>query len=256
MKALLTGITALVTRPQPGNAELCDRITAAGGKALAWPAIEVSPLPLSVSSQQALKQLTEYTGVIFVSVNAVTYGINYLLSAANASTSLQWLAVGKTTAQALHKQGIIAEYPRQTASSEALLALPQLRSGQGQRWLIVRGESGRELLAETLRSRGAQVDYLAAYQTSSMPFPAISPRSFLRHHSVTVIIFTSMALIEVFLRYWDGSAAELFQLPIVVVSERMQREATALGFGKIYLATSAYPEHILSCLQQLRPIIL
>ncbi|RMG55103.1 MAG: uroporphyrinogen-III synthase [Gammaproteobacteria bacterium] len=49
-------------------------------------------------------------------------------------------------------------------NSEALLGLPELQDLHGQRLLLLRGEGGRRHLAETLRSRGAQLDEVACYR--------------------------------------------------------------------------------------------
>ncbi|VEB39673.1 uroporphyrinogen-III synthase [Chromobacterium violaceum] len=44
-------------------------------------------------------------------------------------------------------------HPTAGSDSEALLALPELADASGQRWLIVRGQGGRPLLADTLAAR-------------------------------------------------------------------------------------------------------
>jgi uroporphyrinogen-III synthase len=48
--------------------------------------------------------------------------------------------------------------------SEALWAQLRLRDWQGRRALVVRGEGGRDWLAEQLGQAGASVDFVAAYQ--------------------------------------------------------------------------------------------
>ncbi|WP_275576186.1 uroporphyrinogen-III synthase [Aquitalea magnusonii] len=55
-------------------------------------------------------------------------------------------------------------FPTAGSDSEALLALPQLADVAGQHWLIVRGQGGRALLADTLCARGAQVSLAEVYQ--------------------------------------------------------------------------------------------
>ena len=76
----------------------------------------------------------------------------------------RYWAVGERTAQVLEAAGLDVERPERDMSSEGLLALPGLKQVQGQRTLIVRGEGGRQLIAETLRARGASVDSLCCYR--------------------------------------------------------------------------------------------
>jgi len=80
---------------------------------------------------------------------------------------LPWFSVGAATAQVLADQGLDVHYPPSGDDSEALLALPALREAIARtdaRVLILRGEGGRELLAERLREQGASVDYLELYR--------------------------------------------------------------------------------------------
>jgi uroporphyrinogen III methyltransferase/synthase len=87
--------------------------------------------------------------------------------------------VGPGSAQALADAGIAAPRhrvivppggPAARFDSEALLAQLDLTSLAGRRVLLVRGDGGRELLADTLRASGAQVDLVSAY-TRRAPAP-------------------------------------------------------------------------------------
>ena len=59
--------------------------------------------------------------------------------------------------------------PSERFDSEALLALPELETVAGKRIAIFRGEEGRELLGDTLRARGASVEYVACYRRVQPP---------------------------------------------------------------------------------------
>lgn len=65
-------------------------------------------------------------------------------------------------------------WPEQGDDSEALLAVPRLAealSKPAPKVLILRGEGGREFFAETLRSRGVQVDILELYRRQRPDYP-------------------------------------------------------------------------------------
>jgi uroporphyrinogen-III synthase len=87
------------------------------------------------------------------------------LDAMAGSLSMPWFSVGAATAQIL---AITASTSLSADGddSEALLQLPRCarRCTPDARVLILRGEGGRELLAERLREQGASVDYLELYR--------------------------------------------------------------------------------------------
>ena len=153
----LAGMGVLVTRPRVQAAELNSAIEADGGTAIAFPVLEITPRHPDVVARDA-NQLEHPDFVILVSANAVKYGLPYAADAAIC-------AIGPATAAAIEESGLeVAIRPRDGFDSEHLLAEPALQDVSGQSVRIIRGSDGRELLAESLRERGANVEYLSVYE--------------------------------------------------------------------------------------------
>jgi uroporphyrinogen-III synthase len=158
----LGGAGILVTRPARQAAGTAQRIAALGGEPFIFPAIVILP-PLDTKAlERAHAALAKYDGAIFVSANAVEYG---------APDSRRWpstltpFAPGPGTAQAVADAGIPGtRIPSTSFDSEGLLALPELADVRGKRFIVFRGDGGREQLGDTLRARGAEVDYVACYR--------------------------------------------------------------------------------------------
>ncbi|MGY0196015.1 uroporphyrinogen-III synthase [Leptothrix sp. BB-4] len=164
--------TLLVTRPQPQADEWVGRLAALGCPAQALPLLVIEPQPaFAVSVRQAWDSLATCRLVMFVSPNAV------LQFFAQAPAGAQWpadtlaAATGPGTVAAVRARGLDEAQilsPRADAAQFDADTLWQQRLAHirwtGQRALIVRGEDGRDWLAQTLRSAGATVDLLAAYR--------------------------------------------------------------------------------------------
>jgi uroporphyrinogen-III synthase len=150
----LAGRTVVVTRPLAQGGALADAITAAGGRPLIFPLLEIAPAADPQALADAVERLAGYALAVFISPNAVDYSLPAILDAGPWPSGLAAAAVGQGTVRALAAHGIdscIA--PRERFDSEALLALPELAGGRvaGRRIAIFRGDGGRELLADTLR---------------------------------------------------------------------------------------------------------
>ena len=160
----MTDWRVLLTRPAEESATLAATLSEAGIYSSSLPLLDIEPLPITPERQAVLRDLGRYCAVIVVSKPAARLALQQL---AQAWPHLRWFSVGAATAQVLADRGLDVHYPQTGDDSEALLQLPALREAIARpdaRVLILRGEGGRELLAERLREQGASVDYLELYR--------------------------------------------------------------------------------------------
>jgi uroporphyrinogen-III synthase len=161
----LDGIGVVVTRPQRQAAGLARKLAEVGATPLIWPAIVILPPEDRAPLERAHDALASYDIAVFVSSNAVEYGVP---DASRWPKSLRAFAPGPGTAEALAAVGIAGvRIPLTTFDSEGMLALPELQHVEGARVIVFRGQGGRELLGATLRERGAHVDYVCCYRRAA-----------------------------------------------------------------------------------------
>jgi uroporphyrinogen-III synthase len=159
----------LVTRPAHQAANLCQLIEAQGGVAVRFPTIEivgVDDLPDNPTlATNPLSKLSNCHWLIFISANAVNFALKANGGKITKFKVTQIAAIGQATAKELELSGLQVDLVPQTGlDSEALLAMPELQAIKGQDILIVRGQGGREELADALRSWGANVEYWEVYK--------------------------------------------------------------------------------------------
>ena len=165
----LRGTTVLVTRPRQQAGAFCAMVERGGGRPLRFPLIEIRPL--AVAAQAAAWR--DVDGAIFVSANAARFGAAALHAARrDAAAAVRAIAIGAASAAQLKRQGLepalVAPSPY---TSEALLALPEMRRPAGRRYVVVKGVGGRGYLADTLRQRGACVRELEVYTRARPDIP-------------------------------------------------------------------------------------
>lgn len=244
----LAGIGVLVTRAAHQAATLCRLITARDGLPLCFPAVEIiDPAdPQGVGEQ--LSHFADYDIAIFVSPNAVLWGIK-LSPEQKLQAGVALAAVGKRTAQTLAEAGYPVDVvPDASFDSEGLLDTPELKAVAGRRIVILRGNGGRELLADTLAERGATVDFAEVYQRRC---PDTDPAPLIRRwrDDVDLVTVTSNILLDNLFRMLGEAGQPLLQqTPMIVVSDRMRRHARELGCREVYLARSADEQDLLEAI--------
>ncbi|MHB8914822.1 MAG: uroporphyrinogen-III synthase [Thiobacillus sp.] len=163
MSLPLAGRGIVVTRPTAQAQILAQGIREAGGEALVFSAIEIEPVADDVLVT-CIDHLDTFDAAIFISPNAARHGLAAVQTQREWPASLKIFAIGPGTARELAQHGMNKVIQADGADSEALLDMPQLHQVTHQRWLIFRGVGGRELLADTLTSRGAHVTYAECYR--------------------------------------------------------------------------------------------
>lgn len=238
MKQALQGRRILVTRPAAQAGELARMIRAHGGEAVLFPLLEIGPATDAQPLLQAIVRLDEYRIALFVSPNAVTFSVPHILARRNWPAELRVAAIGPSTTAELGALGLAQVLaPAQRFDSEALLALPEFQAEQvaGTRVLILRGNGGRDLLAETLRQRGAQVDCVTCYQRSS-PAELGPLLSLLRSASLDALTISSSEGLRTLVDRLDAGALERWcRLPLFVPHQRIAEIAARLGVRRVVL---------------------
>jgi uroporphyrinogen-III synthase len=173
----VTATQLLVTRPQPQADEWVASLRARGVAAHALPLLQIVP-ESDPAALAAWASLVDHRLVVFVSPGCVS-SFFALRPAAAAWPMDTWAgATGPGTSQALREAGVpasaIVEPARdaQQFDSEALWRRLESHPWQGQRVLVVRGDGGRDWLADRLRAHGAQVQFVQAYRRVLPPLDA------------------------------------------------------------------------------------
>jgi len=158
-KVDLSGLQVLLTRPQHDGEQWRNQFQSLGATVEHIPSFVIAPLAPPAQLQERLQQASMG---IFISGNAVR-ALDESLSDSSLKQSIDWYAVGPKTEALATSLGFSVK-PAAAYDSEGLLQHESLKAVAGRSCVIIRGEGGRELLAETLRARGADVNYCELYR--------------------------------------------------------------------------------------------
>lgn len=229
-----SGLHIAVTRPREQAIKLARGIETLGGICILFPLLEISPLAEKHALYALAARLHKFQLAIFISPNAVRYGMEAILDAGGLPASLQIATVGQSSARALHAYGIkqvIA--PQFRFDSEALLSLPELREVNGKHVVIFRGDKGRELLGDTLKQRGATVEYATCYHRSK-PQHGLADLLAIRPDALTVSSSEALENLREMANKHDWEL--LLSIPLFVSHERIAVAARTLGWQNIATA--------------------
>lgn len=225
----LAGVNVLVTRPKDQQASFIELLAPTGASAVSLPCLQISPVENPASAREQLLAAHNADAMIFTSTNAVQY--------AHALLPMPWkvkalLATGPATnAQLARHEMRVAEAPQPPYNSEALLNLPTLQQKSLQKVAIVKGQGGREYLAQTLQKQGVGLSSISVYRRSRPEYSAQTiDRVFLNSPPDIVTITSNEALKNLVTIAGNTYQKLLLNLPLIVNSERCASLAKQLGF--------------------------
>lgn len=232
----LSGLRIAVTRPREQAAKLARDIEAAGGTCIRFPLLEILPVSDKKILTGIAARLKDFHLAIFISPNAVRYGMEAIQNTGGLPATLQVASVGLGSAKALQGYGInrvIA--PTHRFDSESLLALPELQHVDGKMIVIFRGDKGRELLGDTLKQRGATVEYITCYHRNK---PQQDIADLLDAQPGLLCISSSEALNNLQELLGDSARELLLALPLFVSHERIALAARNLGWQNVIVSAA------------------
>lgn len=252
--AALAGAHVLVTRPAHQAAGLCEMIAAAGGRASRLPVIEIAGPADPAAVEAILGRMAMYDIAVFVSPNAVEQTLARL-APKGWPGGPRVAVVGQGSAAALARHGVAVDIcPPSRFDSEGLLDEAAMRAVGGLRIVILRGDGGRDLLATTLRARGAQVDFAEVYRRAIPAGAAAELRRIAGSEAVDAIVVTSNEGLRNLDRIAGADLGDWLRArQLVVISARAATLAGELGFTRpARVAAEASDAGLLAALRQWR----
>lgn len=248
----------VITRPIAQAGPLVQQVTALGRVAVLFPLLEIHPLSDATALQAVLADLTRFSMVAFVSPNAIHAAFAHL---SDWPSQVAIAVVGEGSRAALAEHGVsdanaTIHCPRDPlrTDSQTLLDVLDIKALRGSQVLIVRGESGRELLADALRQSGACVTQVAAYRRC-----APEPSAAVLQQLQTLLdaecdwIITSSEALRILLAMVEriagaGSVVKMQQQHLIVPHCRIAEVAKNMLFNNVTL-TGSGDELLLAALQ-------
>ncbi len=225
----LGGWRVVVTRAAHQAGPLCRALRAEGARVLAIPAIQITPIDPNPALRAAVGRLGAFDWVVCTSSNGVDMLFRALAEHDGADGPegrpawpplVHAAAVGTQTAAAFRRHGVDdVVVPAEHTSEGLARALSGPGGASGARVLLVQASAARPVLAGTLRAAGAQLEVVAAYDTSQAP-AAPEDRAALEA-GVDAITFTS------------PSTARAFRSQFGELADRVARGAVVAAIGPV-----------------------
>lgn len=246
----LHGRHIAITRPENQAKRLSELILAAGGTTVSFPLIAISALEDYQAFEAEIAQLPAQDMLIFISSNAVQHAMPRLLARfPRWPAHTQCAAIGPVTAAELGQFGIQQVLqPAKRFDSESLLAMDEMQAVEGKNIMIVRGVGGRELLADTLRQRGAKVSFAECYRRINPQSNSNKLQGLWQNGQLDSLVVTSSEAMRHLLALTaNGSAEWLQHCTIHVNHARIAELPMNLGL-RVLVADAPGDEAMLHCL--------
>ena len=219
----LFGKAILVTRPRDQAPALSNLLAAQGAEPVECPMLEIQPPDSWIPMDEAIDALLSYNWIIFTSLNGVQSFMERLWlhqKDVRCLAGLRVCCIGPRTKEEAARWGIVADLVPKDFQAEGILEAMRKLGVEKQRILIPRAKVAREILPDQLRTMGATVQVVQAYQSVRPAVPVVPIRDRLRNKEIQYLTFTSSSTVRNFCELFDNRQ-ELKELtgavPIAVI---------------------------------------
>ncbi|MBO6202846.1 MAG: uroporphyrinogen-III C-methyltransferase [Selenomonas sp.] len=196
----LFGKRILVTRARSQVSKLTAKLENLGAEVLEAPAISMAdPADNYAALDKAIDHVADYHWLIFTSANGVERFFARLFKSGKDARALGYAkiaAIGSATAEKLKQYGLVADLIPQEYRAEGVVEALKGKLPPHAKILIPRAEEAREVLPDTLREMGAEVEVAPAYRTVCGQVDGEALAAELKEGNIDMVTFTSSSTVK------------------------------------------------------------
>jgi len=227
----LFGARVLVTRTREQASGLVARLRELGAIPLEFPAIATEPLTDTATLDAALRNVPDHGWVVFTSQNGVNAVLDRLAGLdmdLRTFAGIRIVAVGPATARTLRSRGLRADLVPETYSGAGVIQAMTANGVGGTRVILFQPDIAPPDLEDGLRSAGANVTRIAAYQNVAGPGRRAELERLLAN-GVDAVTFTSSSTVTSLAVALDGDRSPLDGALIVSIGPMTSAAAREAG---------------------------
>lgn len=246
----LFGKRILVTRPEDQATGFIMALSGLGAQCLLFPTIKIIPPESWGELDRAIEGLSRYDWILFTSVNGVAYFFARLDVAKKDTRHLNGIkigAIGPKTAAALMDRGINPDLIPDTYRAEEMVQALRGYPLNGKRVLLPRPAIARDSIPKSLKSLGALVDEVEAYQTVQPEYSQDQLGRLFKKGKIDMITFTSPSGVTNFLALLEGKPIyeEISKVGVACIGPVTAQKAKEVGL-KVVVAPDEYTAEALA----------
>lgn len=261
-RAERAAVRVIVTRPAAQAADWVAQLCVHAIDAVALPLIGIAPVADPADLRATWRGLKERRLAVFVSPNAAEQFFAQRPSGAAWPPALLAGSPGPGTTRVLVQLGVPPDRVVEPAAdapqfdSESLWVQLRTHDWCGASVLIVRGDGGRDWLAQTMAAAGAQIAYATAYRRIAPAFGATETsllRAALTEPGAYLWFFSSSEAIDHLVASpIVGAGADWGRASAITTHPRIAARARQSGFARVIEARPSLAA-VVACIQSLRP---
>lgn len=196
----LFGKRILVTRARSQASKLTAKLENLGAEVMETPSIALAaPADNYAALDKAISHVADYHWLIFTSANGVERFFARLFKSGKDARALGYAkiaAIGSATAEKLKQYGLVADVIPQEYRAEGVVEALKGKLPPHAKILIPRAEEAREVLPDTLREMGAEVEVAPAYRTLCGQVDGEALAAELKEGNIDMVTFTSSSTVK------------------------------------------------------------